>query len=60
MANIYRVVWQPDETLPDRGGYVEFLDLFLAELYRDEHYPNSKIEIIIRDLTPPVFADIPQ
>jgi hypothetical protein len=52
MTTIYRVVWEQDEILPDRGGYVEFLSLDEAEAYRDNHYPSSQIEIIERDLTP--------
>jgi hypothetical protein len=52
MTTIYRIVWQKDEALPDRGGYVEFLDLVEAEKFRDEHYPSGQIEIIERDLTP--------
>ena len=51
MTTIYRVVWKPDEILPDRGGYVEFLELSCAEVFRDENYPDCQIEIIERELT---------
>lgn len=50
MITIYRVVWEPDEVLPDRGGFVEFLDLLEAKKYRDENYSGCDIEIIEKDL----------
>lgn len=53
MTQIYRVVWKEDEALPDRGGYVEFLNLTEAEAYRDEHCPAAPIQNLLRDLENP-------
>lgn len=50
MTTIYRVVWQKDEILSDRGGFVEFLNLLEAKKYRDENYPGCDIEVIEKDL----------